>query len=450
MLASLKREIALMFLMPKNIYLPLAVYGIIYTIFIISNEAQNSSYFASFIASFITIFIISENTFKQDFDNGYLEKMICEQKNIMHYLFGKYLAITIFVFLPMAIISGIFSGTLNGPNSATYICALLLMYLTLSCFFNLGNSISLRRNNSLNALLIIPLLIPFIILVKEIFIDEIFEANINFLVAYFLFAASFINFIIIKVLHIQSKWKMYKYIAKYLLLPKVFRFFGVVVLPSLFIGLVGFLICSYLALFVLPADATQQEIYRILFVHVPAAIFSELIYIFMACCGFIYLVWKTKISAIMLRSAISLGLVFTLIVLISGAIWGKPTWGTYWVWDARITSTFILLIQYIGLLALRTSFNTMQTTDQILSIVAIVGAINIPIIKFSVNWWNTLHQNASITFSGSSIDAEMLYVLPLMLISFGFIAFSIFGRNIQSEIIIRQGSSKKIGELING
>ena len=205
MLASLKREIALMFLMPKNIYLPLAVYGIIYIIFIISNEAQNSSYFASFIASFITIFIISENTFKQDFDNGYLEKMICEQKNIMHYLFGKYLAITIFVFLPMAIISGIFSGTLNGSNSATYICALLLMYLTLSCFFNLGNSISLRRNNSLNALLIIPLLIPFIILVKEIFIDGIFEANINFLVAYFLFAASFINFIIIKVLRIQSK-----------------------------------------------------------------------------------------------------------------------------------------------------------------------------------------------------------------------------------------------------
>ena len=196
MLASMKRELALMFLMPKNIYLPLAVYGIIYTIFIISNEAQNSSYFASFIASFITIFIISENTFKQDFDNGYLEKMICEQKNLMHYLFGKYLAITIFVFLPMALISGIFSGTLNGLNSATYICSLLLMYLTLSCFFNLGNSISLRRNNSLNALLIIPLLIPFIILVKEIFIDEIFEANINFLVAYFLFAASFIHFLL--------------------------------------------------------------------------------------------------------------------------------------------------------------------------------------------------------------------------------------------------------------
>ena len=243
---------------------------------------------------------------------------------------------------------------------------------------------------------------------------------------------------------------MYKYIAKYLLLPKVFRFFDNVTLPSLVIGLIGFLVCSYLALFFLPADVSQQEIYRIFFVHVPAAIFSELIYVFMACCGFIYLVWKTKISAIMLRSTISLGLVFTLIVLISGAIWGKPTWGTYWVWDARITSTFILFIQYIGLLALRTSFNTLQTTDQILSIVAIVGAINIPIIKFSVNWWNTLHQNASITLSEISIDFEVLCVLLLMIISFGFIAFSIFGKNVQSEIIIRQNSSKKIGELING
>ncbi len=204
MIASLKREIFLMFMMPKNIYLPLAVYGIIYTIFIISNEAQNSN-FASFIASFVTIFIISENSFKQDFDNGYIEKMICEQKNLMHYLIGKYSVITIFVFFPMALISGIFSGTLYGLSSLTHISTLLLMYLTLFCFFNLGNSISLRRNNSLNALLIIPLLTPFIILVKEIFIDEVFEANINFLVAYFLFAASFINFIIIKVLRIQSK-----------------------------------------------------------------------------------------------------------------------------------------------------------------------------------------------------------------------------------------------------
>ena len=107
---------------------------------------------------------------------------------------------------------------------------------------------------------------------------------------------------------------------------------------------------------------------------------SELIYLFLAVNGFIYLVWRTKISAIFLNSAISLGLIFTAIVLISGSIWGKPTWGTYWVWDARITSTFILLIQYIGLIALRSSFSSRQTTDQILSIVSIIGAVNIPII----------------------------------------------------------------------
>ena len=144
---------------------------------------------------------------------------------------------------------------------------------------------------------------------------------------------------------------MYQYIAKYLVLNRVFKFFEKATLPSLLIGITGFLLASYLAIYVLPADFEQKEIYRILFVHVPSAILSELIYIFLAVNGFIYLVWRTKISAIFLNSAISIGLIFTGLVLMTGSIWGKPTWGTYWVWDARITSTFILFIQYIGLLA---------------------------------------------------------------------------------------------------
>ena len=185
---------------------------------------------------------------------------------------------------------------------------------------------------------------------------------------------------------------MYKYVAKYFIPPKVFRFCKFAALPSFIIGIIALLLSSYFVIYGLPADAEQQEIYRILFIHVPSAILSELIYLFLAVNGFIYLVWKTKISAIFLNSAISIGLVFTAIVLISGSIWGKPTWGTYWVWDARITSTFILFIQYVGLIALRSSFSSQQTTDQILSIVSIIGAVNIPIIKFSVNWWNTLHK----------------------------------------------------------
>ena len=243
---------------------------------------------------------------------------------------------------------------------------------------------------------------------------------------------------------------MYKYIAKYFLLNKVYSFVSKTAFPSLVIGLIGFVAATYYVLFVLPADAEQQEIYRILFIHVPSAILSELIYLFLAVNGFIFLVWRTKASAIFLNSAISIGLVYTAIVLISGSLWGKPTWGTYWVWDARITSTFILFIQYVGLLALRSSFSSIQTTDQIISIVSIIGAVNIPIIKFSVNWWNTLHQNASITASGSAIDAEMILGLPFMLVALLFISYNIFARNIQYEILNRTGKTSMIREVING
>ena len=243
---------------------------------------------------------------------------------------------------------------------------------------------------------------------------------------------------------------MYRYIAKYLITSRVFNFFNKIAVPSLFIGILGFMLSSYLALYVLPADYEQKEIYRILFIHVPSAIMSQLVYLFLAVNGFIYLVWRTKISAIFLNAAISIGLLFTVLVLVTGSIWGKPTWGTYWEWDARITSTFILCIQYIALIALRTSFSSKQVTDQILSIVAIIGAINIPIIKFSVDWWNTLHQNASITTNGSSIADEMLYVLPIMLIALLFISLAIFGRNIQYEILNRSGNTEMIKRIING
>ena len=243
---------------------------------------------------------------------------------------------------------------------------------------------------------------------------------------------------------------MYKYVAKYFLINKVYKFCGATAFPSFLIGLVAFILSAYFTIYVLPADIEQNEIYRILFIHVPSAILSELIYIFLAINGFIFLVWRTKIAAIFLNAAISIGLVYTAIVLLSGSIWGKPTWGTYWVWDARITSTFILLIQYIGLVALRSSFNSRQTADQILSIVAIIGAVNIPIIKFSVDWWNTLHQNASITTSGSAIDSEMLIGLPIMLVSLLFISFHIFARNIQYEILNRTGKTAMMREIING
>ena len=145
-----------------------------------------------------------------------------------------------------------------------------------------------------------------------------------------------------------------------------------------------------------------------------------------------------------------IGIALTSLVLITGSLWGKPTWGTYWVWDARITSTFILLLQYIGLYVLRTSFNSISTSDAVISIFAIIGAINIPIIKFSVNWWNTLHQGPSITSSGSTIAGEFLTILILMMISLLFLSYAIFARNIQSEILLRTRQSKRLQEEING
>ena len=232
-------------------------------------------------------------------------------------------------------------------------------------------------------------------------------------------------------------------IFNFLINPSKFNKFANIIFKPLCIISILILGVGLFLVYNSPLDYQQGLTVKIMYIHVPAAWLALLTYAIMTVYSIVGLAFKIPFSFIINKAIAPIGAVFTLLCLISGSLWGKPMWGTYWVWDARITSTFILLIQYIGLLALRTSFNTMQTTDQILSIVAIVGAINIPIIKFSVNWWNTLHQNASITFSGSSIDAEMLYVLPLMLISFGFIAFSIFGRNMQSEIIIRQGPSKK-------
>jgi ABC-type transport system involved in cytochrome c biogenesis, permease component len=202
---------------------------------------------------------------------------------------------------------------------------------------------------------------------------------------------------------------------------------------------------------VLPADCEQKRDLKKLYLFISLQLsFLKLIIYLRRVSGFIYLSGEQKISVIFINSAISKGLVFTALVYLTWSIWGKPTWGTYWVWDARITSTFILFIQYIGLLALRSSFSSHQTADQIVSILAIIGAINIPIIKFSVDWWNTLHQGASITTSGSSIDSEMLYALPIMLIALLFISFAIFGRNIQFEILNRSSNTKMIKEVLNG
>ena len=217
-----------------------------------------------------------------------------------------------------------------------------------------------------------------------------------------------------------------------------------------FLSILTILLGLIFALFFSPPDYQQKETVRIMYIHVPCAWMSLMTYSFIFFTSTFFLIWKFPLFLLMAKESVTIGIIFTFSALLSGALWGKPTWGTYWVWDARITSTFILLIQYVGLIALRSSFSSRQTTDQILSIVSIIGAVNIPIIKFSVDWWNTLHQNASITTSGSAIDSEMLIGLPLMLASLLFLSFSIFARNIQFEILTRTAKTTAMKEIING
>lgn len=204
MLKELRREFGLIFLIPKNIYLPLSVFGIIFLIFLILDVDESLTYGSSFIASFITIFIISENTFKEDYAIGYIEQKLCENDNLVFYLLAKYLANLILVYVPMTLLAYLINGFSN-EHLLELFFAYLIMLSTLSFFFNLGSAISIKRNNSLNALLIIPLLIPFIILVEEIFVAGKLIPNLNFLMAYFVFATSFINYAIIQILKIQSK-----------------------------------------------------------------------------------------------------------------------------------------------------------------------------------------------------------------------------------------------------
>ncbi|MFS1525950.1 heme ABC transporter permease [Microbulbifer sp. 2304DJ12-6] len=168
-----------------------------------------------------------------------------------------------------------------------------------------------------------------------------------------------------------------------------------------------------------PEDAKQGNSYRIIFVHVPAAFLALAGYYLMAVSGAIGLIWKMKLAFVVMRAAAPIGAVLTFIALFTGAVWGKPTWGAYWVWDARITSMLILLFLYIGVMALSQAVNREQVADRACALLALVGTVNIPIIYKSVDWWFTLHQPATLRLmEASSIDPSMFY--PLLTVIIGF------------------------------
>ncbi len=175
----------------------------------------------------------------------------------------------------------------------------------------------------------------------------------------------------------------------------------------------------WFALFSSPADYQQGETVRIMYVHVPSAWMALAAYTFIAVMSAVSLIWKHPLANIAARAAAPLGAGFTIIVLTTGSLWGKPTWGTWWVWDARLTSVLVLFFLYLGHIALSNAFDNPQRGARAAAVLALVGFVNIPIIKFSVDWWNTLHQPASVTrLDAPSIDPSMLVPLLLMAVAF--------------------------------
>jgi len=207
---------------------------------------------------------------------------------------------------------------------------------------------------------------------------------------------------------------------------------------AMILGIALVLVGWGMGLFFAPIDAVQGHSYRIIYLHVPMAIYSQLIYWFMAIWSFCFLVWKIKIGPFMTISAAYVGCMVTFLALFSGSVWGIPTWGTWWQWDARITSTFILLIMYIALLTINSSFQNINKADQITAWVVLVGVINIPIIKKSVDWWSTLHQPASISLSSeSSIDSSMLIPLSISIVGVGLFLFAL-GLKVSRLMILKR------------
>jgi len=179
------------------------------------------------------------------------------------------------------------------------------------------------------------------------------------------------------------------------------------------------LVGLYLALIVAPPDYQQGESVRIMFVHVPAAIMAEGVYYFVALASFIALVWRHPLADIGAQAAAPLGAAFTLVCLITGSLWGRPMWGTWWAWDARLTSVLVLFFLYLGYIALANAFDDPSRGARAASVLALIGVVDLPIIKFSVNWWNTLHQPASILRAGGpTIDKSML--VPLIVMALGY------------------------------
>ncbi len=223
---------------------------------------------------------------------------------------------------------------------------------------------------------------------------------------------------------------------------RLIPWFGWLCALALAVGLVGGLVLA-------PADYQQGESYRIIFIHVPSAWLSLFAYMVMAVSGAIGFVWRIKLAEIVSISCAPIGASFTFIALATGSLWGKPMWGTYWVWDARLTSELLLLFLYLGVIALYGAIEDKRVAARAAAILAMVGVVNIPIIHYSVEWWNTLHQPATITkFDKPSIHTSMLVPLLVMAVGFKLFFATTLLMRARCELLQRERNSQWVRELV--
>ena len=235
--------------------------------------------------------------------------------------------------------------------------------------------------------------------------------------------------------------------------PMGFYFFSTKAIPWLLLVSLALIFYGfYLGLFVAPEDYQQGDAFRIIYVHVPSAWLSLFAYSVLVFCSIISLVWRVKVFEILSISAAKIGALFTLLTLITGSIWGKPMWGTWWEWgDPRLTSELLMLFLYFGYMALRASIVDEKKADQLSSILILVGAINVPVIHYSVEWWSSLHQTSTLLkIDGPSIATSML--IPLLSTIFGTTLYflSLLMIRTKSEVIMRQKNTKWVKDLLRG
>ncbi len=242
---------------------------------------------------------------------------------------------------------------------------------------------------------------------------------------------------------------MYTWIHKFGSPKHFYRMAGKIIPWTAAFTLILFAYGLYGALITSPPDYQQGESARIMYVHVPAAWMSMFVYMVLAVAGAIGLIWRIKLADVMAQASAPIGASFTVLALVTGSLWGKPMWGTWWAWDARLTSELILLFLYLGYMGLTTAIEDRRTAARAGAILALVGAVNIPIIHYSVDWWNTLHQGATVTkMSKPSIHIDMLIPLLVMAGAFKLYYFTIVLIRARADVLFNERRSSWVREII--